>query len=596
MATGTISLQSFAAEFLSLARARKSGTFKVVCADGRERYLLFQEGSIIDVDNREETSLLTTALLNTGRVTDREVRKAKKAQSKNGAPLGALLVGSATIPEEELGLAVRSSIADSICTLFTTSLRETAFFEHGPDERLEGFASELSEVLELQADPEDLFLEAAHRMGRWDLAERNFDILRDVYYATPAAFKYFQDEARYAHEVAIIGLIDGRNDFSEVIERAVEQFPGELDPFGALAIIRSLVGRGEVQSLNPVQLFQIGVEYQAAGRHEKAIRLFTRASDRGLDDFDLSFKIAQTLEALAKRSEAALRYQEYGEKCLAQFRTEDALKSYRKAAELERGNHTWQRKLLDLLLKENRREEALAQGLALAGRLSSAGDSRGGLNVLLELRRKGFKEDKLGQEVLELAEQCGDESVIQTERKRLASDFHSRKDVEKALQMYQQMFCEGNSSPEVRLKLIELHHQKGNHKLVLEHIASLFSLSESERIKDAAVLRYLHELSCELKPGEARSHRWLVEYHLKTGNRDAALGVLKNLAAHLEKVDDPRNAARVLRQMISVDEGCLEHRWRLAKALEKLGKPAEQIGELRGAADVALKRKEPREA
>ncbi|MGH9361205.1 MAG: tetratricopeptide repeat protein, partial [Thermoanaerobaculia bacterium] len=487
----SIDIQSFSDEFLGLGRGRRTGTYKVVDAEGKERYLLFQEGSIVDIDTREPDSLLTAAILGTGRVGERDLRRARKAQSKRAEPLGAIILEMVEVPEGDLVEAVRAHIADAICSLFTGNVQSAEFIEHAADERLEDFRGELSEVLEIQADPEDLFVEAASRLDRWDLVERCFSLLREVYYATPDAFRYFKDEAQYPHEVAVIGRIDGRSDFAEVIEAAVDQAGGGLDPFRAFGIIRALAARGEVQPLNPVQLFQLGVEYNGQRNHTKALKLFLRASERGLDDFDISFKIAETLEAIGKRPEAAARYQEFGEKCLGQFRPEDAIKSYRKAAELEPQNLAWQRKLLDLFTHENRRDDAVALALEIAARMEASRDVRGALHLLLDLRRRDIKADQLGKRIIELAEKCGDDATIRAERQRLASDYHSQKDVEKALAMYQQMYCDGNGSPEVRLKLIDLHHQKGNHAAVLEHIVAIFCLPENERLKDIAVLKRL---------------------------------------------------------------------------------------------------------
>jgi tetratricopeptide (TPR) repeat protein len=185
----------------------------------------------------------------------------------------------------------------------------------------------------------------------------------------------------------VISCIDGRSAFSEVIEKAVEKLPEELDAFVALSVIRSLVANGDVASLNPVELFQLGMEFQEAGNHAKAFKLYSRAAELGLDDFDIAFKIAQALEALGRPAEAAAKYREFGDKCLTHTRIEEAIKSYRKAAELEPGALDLQRKLVDILLRENRREEALSTALKLALRRQAAGDSRGALELLLELRR-----------------------------------------------------------------------------------------------------------------------------------------------------------------------------------------------------------------
>jgi tetratricopeptide (TPR) repeat protein len=590
MDESTIDLQTFAAEFLSLARKKMTGTYKVVRADGQERYLLLAEGSIIDLDTREEYSILSAAVIGLGRLSDRDLRKALKAQGKTGATLGAVLLSQTRISEDDLLTVVRARLAGEISALFADGVRETSFIEHGSEEKLEGFAGELSEVLEVYADPEELFLEAARSLDRWDLVEKNFSLLRDVFYATPGAFKYFREESRYPHEVVVIGLCDGRRDVAEVIDVAVEQVGEEMNHFRAFAIARNLISLGELELINPVQMFQLGMECYDEGQLEKALKLFHRAAERGLDDFDLGFKIAQTLEALKHREEAAEQYLEFGDKCLAQFRPDDAIRSYRKVSELAPENLAIQMKLLKILTQENRFDEALSLGLLLAGRCAMGGKPREGLELALDLRRRGFKDERLTEKIIELAEVTRDESILRAERERLASDFCARKDVEKALEVYQQMFCDGNGSPDVRLKLIDLHLEKGDRKLALEHIKALLALGESEWVKEEGVLLRLHRLVCELKPGDPRSHRWLVDHYLRSGDSRAAAEVLKNLAAHLERKGEHREAILVLKQVLQIDVNTLESRWRLATAYAKVGKVAEQIEELRKVAQLSIHR------
>jgi tetratricopeptide (TPR) repeat protein len=215
---------------------------------------------------------------------------------------------------------------------------------------------------------------------------------------------YFRDEGRYREEVAIIGLVDGRRDVAEVIVAATGAVGVSLTDFRAFASIRSMIARGELELLNPVQMFQLGVEFHEEGQFEKARKLFLRAAERGLDDFDLGYRTAQTEEALGLHQEAAGRYQEFGDKCLLQFRTDEAVRSYRKACELDPGNMPRQAKLLKILLHENRAEEAITQGILMAGRFASAGKGREGLEVLLDLRKRGLKAERLGEKIISLSE------------------------------------------------------------------------------------------------------------------------------------------------------------------------------------------------
>src|ERR1041385_276898 len=92
MSKEIIDLQRFAAEFLSLARRKVTGTYRVACADGKEKDLLVHEGLIVDIDLREETPLLTSAILATGRISERQLKKARKELSRTGESFGAILL------------------------------------------------------------------------------------------------------------------------------------------------------------------------------------------------------------------------------------------------------------------------------------------------------------------------------------------------------------------------------------------------------------------------------------------------------------------------------------------------------------------------
>jgi len=590
-------VENLAAEFLSLARKRRTGTFQATFASGRRTDMVVQDGLIVDVDTHDENSLLVQVLLATGKVSDRDLRRARKeTQRGGGTPLGAFLIGQIAVDEEDLFIRVKAALADAICALFSASLLRSTFIEHAADERIEGFGSELSQVMEISADPEDLFIEATRRIGRWDLVEAEFGILREVLYATPGATRYFRDQESFPVAAALLGFIDGRNDVSEAISAAVDARSDAVDPFAAVSTVRAMVAGGELEALNPVQLFQLGVEFQEGERFEKALRLFTRAVERGLDDFDVDRQIAQCHEALGHRAEAALRFYEFGLRCIEQHRTDDALRSLKKAVGLDPKRREWQEKLLELLLKENRRSEALSVGLDVVARLSEAGDPKAALELLRRLEKDGVKDEKLSKKIIELAERCGEESTRKAQRERLAGEFLARKETEKALAVYQQMFFEGNASLDVRLKLVDLHLEKGNRQSAIDHIIGVLSLGDSERVKDPAVLKRLNEKLSELRPGDSRSSRWLVDYHLRNQNRDAALGILRTQVAQAEQLGDHYGMVRALRQVTVIDAENRDPRWQLAKAFEQAGKTAESIQELRGVAQLSVRRQDAREA
>ena len=79
---------------------------------------------------------------------------------------------------------------------------------------------------------------------------------------------------------------------------------------------------------------------------------------------------------------------------------------------------------------------AIGRGLDLAVS-DEGGEAQEGLELLLDLQNRGFKDQRLAEKIIELAEHCGDESTLRSERERLANDFCARKDIEKALERLQ---------------------------------------------------------------------------------------------------------------------------------------------------------------
>ena len=593
--TGNKPFQEIVAELLSLGRSRKTGTLSIELCDGRASALLLRNGLIGDVDPKRENSVLVDAILRTGKLGEKDLKRCKKAQAKSGGSVGALLLLEGKLPEDQLVASVQAAFVDAVCSILTAEASSTSFVEHGTEERLESFCCELSDALDVSAEADEMVISAARRVNRWDVLESELPLLADVLYATPAAARYFGDDSSDVELVQLLSRFDGRATVAEAIKHPPAANEEPRDPFDALAAVRGLVARRELDRLNPVQLFQLGVEEEKAGHSSKALRLFQRASELGLDDFDLGHRIATGLEAQGRTQAAAERYQAHAEKCLAQYRADDAIKSYERACALAPSTLPWQRRYMDLLLQENRTDALAEQAVRVAECVRKESGDRAALNFLLDIRRRGAKGQVFGRRVLDLATACGDEATAKAERQRLAGELCDRKDLEKALAMYQQLFCEGNRSNEVRLKLVELHRQKGNVAEALDHVAALLT-AEQERIRDAETLLKLHEIVAQHNPGEHRSSRWLVEHHLKSGNTTAAVVQLKAFLSHHEREKSLFECQRALSQLVALEPKVPEHRVRLARIHAQQGRGDEQVRCLKEAARLFSEAGNPAEA
>jgi tetratricopeptide (TPR) repeat protein len=580
-ATGS---KSFPRHFLDAGKQRLTGTLTVSASGGAVKCFVFQDGMVTDVDGGREQTFLAAALIGTGQVPPRLLRRAEKSAARDGALLGAVLMESNALPDDVVLEGIQAQVIEEVGEVFGWEEVEVAFTRHEPDERLEGFASELADYFELLADPEELFIEAALRLQRWDLVQASIDLLREVLYATPETIRYFREPETYPAEIRVLGAIDGTNDVEGVIRSS------RLDPREAIRVVRQLMSRREVEPINPVQLYQLGVKDAASGDLEKAARRFLRARERGLNDFDIELRLAQSLEGLGRQEEAAAWYLTFADKCIAQLRHDEAVEALRGAVRMLPEDPQASNRLLQLLLELDRGDEAAAVALPVAERQAAGGDPRGALDLLLRVGEKS-QEVKLKKKIVELAEAVKDHRLVQRQRAALAEALHSHRDVAKALEAYQAMFCEGDDSFEVRWKLVELHREQGNRQKAIDHLNGILALSGQARVRDKETLFAVHSAMVALRPGDLRSNRWLVAHHLEAGDAAGAAAVLRAWAGELEKEGQLEEEMRVLEQLIEL-EGSFEQRWALASALERIGREKESRRELLSLANLALGRKE----
>ena len=390
--------------FLSITRARETGTLKVDAVDGPSKQVLFIDGKVTDVDTGREDTLLETALLETGGFSERDLKRARKAQTRAAdKTFGAALLELDVVDEEATQESLREQIAAEVCELFEWTTTSVEFFAHEPNERLEHFESELGDYYEIDIDAEELFIEAARRTKNWPAVQDNFGILKDVFYATPTSMKFLHAQETHLYEHAIISTVDSTKDITEVIDEC------ELDPFMAVSTVRQLMQSGALEFINPVQMYQLGLAHVENRQTEKAYRLFVRAHERGLDDFDLQLRIAQLLESLDRSDEAIERYLQFTAKCREQGRSEEAVRTLRRVLMISPNSNAAQEQILDLLIQLDRVDELRAEAIRCAAKLESLGDPEAALDLLTRIRDRYPGDLKLQQALIHSAGKAGDE-------------------------------------------------------------------------------------------------------------------------------------------------------------------------------------------
>jgi tetratricopeptide (TPR) repeat protein len=575
--------------FSSALRERRTGAVVAWTDDGRRKGFLFRDGALEDIDTGTDLSLLCRALLATGRVNPKLLKKAEKTALREGRSTASVLLGWELVPEDDLVNAIEEAVTAEVVETFTWEISGVEFRAPGPHERIEGFTSELREHFELSADPEEILIDAAQELDAWELVEHGFPLLRDVYYATPAAMRHFRDRESFPSEVQLLSQLDGSRDAGEAIAAS------QVNPFEALRVVRQLIQRADIELVTASQFYHLGSQQRAAGDLEKACRCFRRSWELGFRGFDVELRVADALADFGQRSESADWRLRFARSCLDQLRVDEAIAGLKAVTDEFPQRLDALELLLEVYVDQKRSDAAIEFARRLARHWMDSGDHSKALTTIKDLSARFPHDVAVRKCLIEIAEACGDSALAHSERESLARSLDEREESGEALEVYQRLFCTGTDSQEVRLKLLRLHRQLGHHRKAVEHLHGLFSLGGAERVTDPELLLDLHETLVELDPAEFRSRRWLVKHHMQRGEKDEAAAVLKSWLPELEKRGDPFQIRSAIEQLLELEDA-LDHRWTLVAVLERLGLMDESQRRLRELAQRAGEQGDPVQA
>ncbi len=562
-----------ARKLLGWAEERTTGTLRAALPETPATFLI-EEGRLRDVafENSDTLDLAFSQVLDAA-----SYRKAAKAAAKEGCSVGTAIL--------RLGLLDDSQAIEAVLAFLTGCISEA--LKLPPSElfleRLNKAPAALSDLgtnYELSVPLHELLFNALAEFEAWDFVVENVPSVRDVYYATPRAVMLFDDGEDHAAEAAILQAVDGKRDVAEVIEAA------GLEPFSALSVVNALADEGFIELVNPVQLFQLGVAAEEAGNWEKALHLYQRALQRGLDDFDLQLRLARALDKTGHTDQAVERYLHFAERCAEEFRLEDARRALKRAAELKPDDLQVRRNFVELLVRSDQKAEAARASIELAGILAGRAQNEEAVEALRQAINLAPEDAKLLQQAVQLARrlEAGEEAAQAEEL--LKKVFAEQADTQEALQFYQRRLLEGDDSLEVRLKLIDLHLAQGNHQQALEHLDVLLFPPHRFGILDNEHLRRLHRKRYELCPGDRRSLWFLIEDARLRGDRAQAVTYLRELIGKLNPEEDGQELTGALKRLVDLAPQALEYRKQLAAEYVRAGKLDEAVKLLRDYAEV----------
>lgn len=231
--------------FQLLDLSRKTGALRVTSElRHNQGTIYFEEGTIVFAEIRSNPHPLGGLLLRTGKITDRDLERARELQERQGDKrrLGAILVALGAITQREVERQVRFQVEEVV---FEVMSWNEGYFSFG-----EGAVSDVPTEVAVRIPVEALLMEGARRIDEWSRIESRIPHLGVVATLAPPPPSASPGEGGgeldlLPPEWEVLALIDG--------ERDVRALAGQLgrSDFDVAKTLFGLESAGVIVLLDP---------------------------------------------------------------------------------------------------------------------------------------------------------------------------------------------------------------------------------------------------------------------------------------------------------------------------------------------------------
>lgn len=573
----------------TLSTQKRTGTLRVIGQEN-ERLIYFNRGSVELVLAGQRTFMLGEALIKYGKLTQKQLDEALKIQKTTNKELGKLLVELGYMTEDDIREAIVFQITEEICDVFTWDKVECEFME---DEIPPEVEKVLSRGVRVAVNPESLIMEAARRVDEWEIIKKIVPSTKDVFQVTPESFHYFKEDGWEA-EKEILSLVDGMRDVAIIVQEA------KMPKFEALKILYKLASNKEIESVPPARLVELGLRALNTGDIKKAIRLFERAEELGGEDLDVDIRLARAYEVVGAASKAKEKYLARARKKRRKGDLEEAASAYERATQLDPEDTETHRRLVEVLIKQGRREEVIRQAHRLEGKYVRRGDKKQAVE-LWERIQEAFPDmpqiyDSLAKLHIKFDENV--QAIMALEN--LGGLYLLRGEYEKALNIFRKILQLDEECVQARLSLASTLADMGRTTEALDEYHRLAdTLTKSGVIEGSkwVFLLDIYKRVVELEPDNhevclklADAYEQRGEHDSATEYRERAVEALKKKGALKEELIEP------LEKIVEKKPDDMVRRKELAECYLNIGKTRQAVEEYEYLVDRAIDEKRYEEA
>lgn len=581
-----LNIMDLSSIFQSLSGAKRSGTLRVSRTD-EEKLVYFRKGNVEAVAAPRKKHMLGEALMKYGSITEEQLQESLQKQKVWKVDLGGALLKLEFVKEEEIRKALVFQITEEVCEIFSWQDIHCEFTPGEPPEEI----SKLSrEGVHVSVSPESLVMEAARRIDEWEILKEMLPSMKDVLVATPKAVHYYSESSGNEAEIEVLSYVDGVRDVSEIVEKA------RMSKFDVLKTLYKLLSAKEVAPIQAVQLVQLAFNCASTGQLEKSVRLYERAIELGVTDFDLEVRLAKTYEALGMGQQAIEQYAAHAEEATKSNQLDLATEAYRKIVSLDKWQLEAHEKLIDTLIAQNNRKELLKEATRLKDKLLEREDESRAIS-LWEKMKEALPDDP--EPYRQLADlHAAAERTVQAiiELENLAGLHQVNNRPELAAETFREMLKLDKECVQARLSLAATLSETGQtEEAVEEYNALAETLSKSGVIHDSGNWTFLidiYEKILELEPNNVLAREWLAHAYIENKMVDKALPSLRQIAEAKRAEGRLTEVAEPLKKIIKLQPEDIDVRMELAKVYLDLDDIAHAVKVYQEVIDMALAKKE----
>ena len=348
---GDLSTLDLTSLFQNLEGAQKTGLLTVLDRD-EPTELFFEKGKLALIAWPGRTGLLE--YLAEGGVIALEALEDARKQKKRRQTVGAALVESGALSQEDLAGIATARLVDDTCELLAAGARRFEFAEcEEPHERFD--REERALELALPASP--LLLESARRTDHWTRIREHLPS-DSTHYVVSRPPRPNGDAAREEFQARLVELLDGSRTVREIVAR----FPARR-----FAAFEALAELAEKQCIRPITSADLEKRVLEISRRDR--RRALALLERGLEENPRHLGLLCAKALLAERA-GELEQASEALKLVVQLQlenaaNEDARTTLAKLRKLdEKDPFVWERSF-ELAIEERRAKDAFAHGKRL---------------------------------------------------------------------------------------------------------------------------------------------------------------------------------------------------------------------------------------